>query len=409
MSARIASATRMDAAALRTRLHALCALLDDGGALLEAVPFRDPDPPWLQTAPALAARLLGLADAELDHLELDPDALLELLATAEPGLRDLFRTLAECQAVADWPDLQTPRPGDAAPRAPATEGISERKAAQVRAFAAAQPQASAPLVEWCSGKGHVGRLLATRDAVDARCLERDARLHPRDGADPRLRFESCDVLLDHPPLHAHERVVALHACGRLHEALIERVASERVHSVALAPCCYHLLGAGADAWRAMSRSGPQAPLAIDLVRLAVRETVTAPARVRRARRVERAYRLAFDRLQRDLRGIDAPLPLPSLPTAAVANGFAAFCAQAARLRGLPLPDGLDLQPWLTLGERLEARTRRLDLARAGFRRVLELRMVLDRALCLAEAGYEVGVGRFCARALTPRNLLIRAV
>ncbi len=31
-----------------------------------------------------------------------------------------------------------------------------------------------------------------------------------------------------------------------------------------------------------------------------------------------------------------------------------------------------------------------------------------RALALREGGYEVGVGTFCPRDLTPRNLLIRA-
>ena len=35
-------------------------------------------------------------------------------------------------------------------------------------------------------------------------------------------------------------------------------------------------------------------------------------------------------------------------------------------------------------------------------------MVLDRALLLAERGYAVRIEAFCARALTPRNLLILA-
>ena len=50
----------------------------------------------------------------------------------------------------------------------------------------------------------------------------------------------------------------------------------------------------------------------------------------------------------------------------------------------------------------------LDLVRHRFRRVLELWLVLDRAQYLLEAGYRVGVGTFCARELSPRNLLIDA-
>ena len=50
----------------------------------------------------------------------------------------------------------------------------------------------------------------------------------------------------------------------------------------------------------------------------------------------------------------------------------------------------------------------LDLVRHQFRRLLELWLVLDRALYLAEQGYRVEVGEFCSRELSPRNLLIDA-
>jgi hypothetical protein len=52
--------------------------------------------------------------------------------------------------------------------------------------------------------------------------------------------------------------------------------------------------------------------------------------------------------------------------------------------------------------------RRFELVRHAFRRPLELWLVLDIALGLEERGFEVQIGRFCARTLTPRNLLVVA-
>ena len=43
-----------------------------------------------------------------------------------------------------------------------------------------------------------------------------------------------------------------------------------------------------------------------------------------------------------------------------------------------------------------------------FRRALEVWLVMDLALGLEEAGFEVAVGTFCDRALTPRNLMVLA-
>lgn len=141
----------------------------------------------------------------------------------------------------------------------------------------------------------------------------------------------------------------------------------------------------------------------------MRETVTAPRHVRRRRRTERRYRLAFEALRRQL-DPERPdyRPVPSVPGSLLSEGFPAFCARAAAHLDLALPSEVDAGHWLALGAEADARARRLELARTPFRRLLELRMVLDRALALAEAGYEVGVGEFCERALTPRNLMIVA-
>lgn len=394
-------------AALRDRLQALCGVLDRDADLHGAVPFRTPRPAWLTDQGDLARTLLALDDATVDRLETDPGALQALLGAAAPSYRDL----PALTAVPPWPSAPLPAlPGHAPER-----DVPGRKWAQILAFAAARRMpADAPILDWCSGKGHLGRLLGTLDGVPVRCVERSPELCAAGGRldagrPPTLRFQCRDVLADGVAPEPDEVVVALHACGHLHETLVERAVASGARAVALAPCCYHLLAPEADGWQPLSRTGPDRTLTRDQARLAVQDTVTAPNRIRRLRTIERSYRLGFDLLQRDLRGDDAPLPLPSLPKRLFGAGFETFCRHAAAHCGLALPPAPALEPWLARGRRLEARTRRLDLARAGFRRALELRMVLDRALRLSEAGYRVGVGRFCARQLTPRNLLIQAL
>jgi hypothetical protein len=63
---------------------------------------------------------------------------------------------------------------------------------------------------------------------------------------------------------------------------------------------------------------------------------------------------------------------------------------------------------MAAGAERAARVRRRNLLRLAFGRVLELRIVLDRALWLAEQGFAVSLATFCDRAVTPRNLLLSA-
>jgi hypothetical protein len=51
---------------------------------------------------------------------------------------------------------------------------------------------------------------------------------------------------------------------------------------------------------------------------------------------------------------------------------------------------------------------RLSVVRHAFRRALEVWLVADLASYLDARGYAVEIGQFCARQLTPRNVLISA-
>ncbi len=100
--------------------------------------------------------------------------------------------------------------------------------------------------------------------------------------------------------------------------------------------------------------------------------------------------------------------MPPIPDAALKGDFAAFCRQVAELKALALPEGIDWSWFEKIGWQRQSEVSRLELPRHAFRRVLELWLVLDRALYLEESGYRVAVYTFCERELTPRNLMISA-
>ncbi|OSM51335.1 hypothetical protein WH06_17110, partial [Aeromonas salmonicida subsp. salmonicida] len=203
--------------------------------------------------------------------------------------------------------------------------------------------------------------------------------------------------------------MALHACGELHTHLLSLVAERGAQGVTISPCCYHLIRG--THYRPLSAAAKASALALakaDL-RLPLQETVTAGARISRLREQEVVWRLGFDCLQRQVRGVNEYLPVPNMQKSLLTGSFEAFCEWAAERKGIALPVGMDLAAFLAMGEARYGDVARMELVRHLFRRPLEIWLVLDRALFLQEHGYRVEVGEFCDKPMTPRNVLIRAV
>ncbi|HIF9123365.1 TPA: methyltransferase, partial [Photobacterium damselae] len=91
------------------------------------------------------------------------------------------------------------------------------------------------------------------------------------------------------------------------------------------------------------------------------------------------------------------------------QGFSAFCHWAAEKKSINLA-GLDIDYdyWLAEGKRRFQISERMELVRQLFRRPLEMWLVLDRACFMVEQGYQVEIGLFCEKPMTPRNILINA-
>lgn len=390
------------------RFARLTALLAESQPLWRPLPFQHRASPWGEASSALDAALLALSDGEAARLQ---DAPFDASPLAE------WLPVAELEALSALPELE----GDdrALPAAWAAH-VGGRKWSQIEAFlprVAAAPDER--LVEWCAGKGHLARALSRRGETEVTALEWQAalcqdgqRLADRQGA--AVRMAEQDVLAPEAGrwLSSGTHVAALHACGDLHARLIELCAAQG-SAVTLAPCCYQRTAAAH--YRPLSQHGREraAALGLTLTReelaMAVQETVTAPRHVRRRREQAGAWRLGFDLLQRQVRGVDTYLPVPSLAYGRLPEDFAAFCRWAAEQKGLTLPaGGVDWAAFEAAGERRRAEVVRRELVRHLFRRPLEVWLVLDRALRLEEAGFAVELGTFCARALTPRNLLLRA-
>lgn len=383
-------------------------------AFWRPVPFTTPQPDWAGAYPALAGWLGSLSDPECEAYENDLPALAGQLAARFP---EALAGLADYDRLIQVPGLVSESEAVSAMLAE-TEAVDMpgRKREQAGAFAAATGSLAAPVLDWCCGKGHLARTLVRRGAPGGQGFEWNPEL-VADGnrlaqhyGDP-LQLETQDVLAEDLPLPDDHHAVALHACGDLHRRLLQRGTEALMPRLTVSPCCYHLTSN--PRYQPLSQRArsayPTLALERDTLRLAVQETVTAPARVRaQTERIGR-WRLGFDSLQRSLRDENTYLPVPSHPPRLNRGNFEDFCRWAAEKKGVILPPHTDWSAWENTGSSRAVEVRRHELLRHLFRRPLELWLVLDYALYLEEQGYQVRLGTFCKRQLTPRNLLLDAV
>lgn len=373
-------------------------------------PFTQPVPDWTRRWPELAGQVAGLSDDDCQRFEDDPLALARLLEPLLPSLAEM-PTLTALSALTDDSEAQELTLPEVRAR-----DMPGRKRHQSGAFAAAVRPLQGPVVDWCCGKGHLARtLLSISDHPvigyewNPALVEDGNRLAQKAGDAVRLICQ--DVMAEDLELPPGVHGVGLHACGDLHRRLIQQAAQQQLPRLSVAPCCFHL--SVQPDYRPLSQIARQWPDCLEVtkaeLKLAVEETVTAPARVRHQVQTFSQWRLGFDGLQRAIRQVDEYLPVPSHPGWVARGNFEQFCRWAAEKKQLILPGDIDYAAWEDYGVRRLVQVRRHELIRHLFRRPLELWLVLDYARFLEEQGYQVRLGTFCDRNLTPRNLLVDAV
>lgn len=386
---------------LSDRRQRLEALLLAFHPLWHAQPFREARPAWCERWPTLAAELLALPDAAVVQLNDDSARAQALLARHLPEVAGLG-------PLTDLPRRQGRPLGEHGTRW-AWE-IPGRKQRQIETFTAASQPSGNGVLDWCGGKGHLGRLLALDWNVPVRTLEIDPvlcsdgeRLAGKLDLDQRFLCRDALSVVDWP--QAGQHAVALHACGDLHRRLITQGSAAGVSHFDVAPCCYYR---GVDAFYAPLSGQGGLTLTRDDTRLAVTETVTASPRLARQRDREMAWKLGFDTFRREISGA-AYKTFKPVPAAWFRAGFAEFLQRMAAREGLPggvlerSAERIEEQGWQRQREVM-----RLSIARHAFRRALEIWLALDLAGYLENSGYAVDLGTFCPRRLTPRNLLLSA-
>ncbi|MGN4048719.1 methyltransferase [Pseudomonas sp. SM4] len=392
---------------LLARFTALDAFLIEHQALWKPRPFTHLSLDWEASYPELSSWLRGrsLEDAENAH-----NQPADLVDAPEP-FASLAALSAELSAVGELPGHTLDAAGHRL-----NVDVPGRKWQQIEAFASRLSFASQPThwLDWCSGKGHLGRrLLGSEQQLT--CVEYDPQLVASGQAlSQRHHLHALHVQQDvlaadaSAVLSATQTPVALHACGDLHVRLMQLASAAGCRQMAIAPCCYNRISR--SEYQPLSHVGLASLLQLSLEDLALpmSETVTAGARVRRQRDTSMARRLAFDLLQRQVRGVDEYLPTPSLPSAWLDKSFDDYCHDLADLKELSTVGTPDWAALESAGWQRLAEVRNLELLRGLFRRPLELWLSLDRALFLAEQGYVVRLGTFCESALTPRNFLLLA-
>lgn len=423
-------------------------LLEKSAALWQVRAFEVNALPWAQDFPQLAEAVWALADDELDGLDAEQSLLVKTLS---PALNRDLRVLGQdwdlsllTNAIADIAITYTTKVDKAQDsglsfddEAHFSAHIKGRKWQQITAFVQHLPQLNLPVLEWCAGKGHLGRLIAKARGAEVVSLEWQAPLCEAGqafadkwqlsqtficadafaiGAEHRA-IATVETPVEHPsaanpltthPLTAQQQAVALHACGDLHVRLLTLAAEAGTQALAISPCCYHLIQA--SHYQPLSTLAQQSSLKLSRhdLQLPLQQSVIANPKQQALRHQEIAWRLGFDALQRECRQIDEYLPLPSLKQSQLSGSFTDFCLWAAETKAVNLAKNRDFEAWLDVGRQRQQLTRRIDLVAHLFRSALEQWLILDRACFLQEQGYGVCVGEFCANSVTPRNTLILA-
>lgn len=292
-------------------------------------------------------------------------------------------------------------------------GIPGRKVEQIEAMSALI-DGSNTIVEWCAGKGHLGRTLAYQQQAKVESIEWQAALCAQGEVlssryQLAQRYWHADVLQETlPVLPDKSTLVALHACGDLHLRLLGLAIEKKHPIIHLAPCCYHLTKQ--PSYQGLSKPAQMGGLSIQksILKLAVQDQVTSGARITRLRKTEVVWRLAYQALRAEITGNALYCSLPSLKKSVFSGQFSDFVAWGLNHQKLKCNFAIDSEHWLNIGRQRHKFIQRLERVRHVFQRPLEYWLVMDRALYLIENGFNCEINSFCDYQTTPRNLIINA-
>jgi len=377
-------------------------LLTNSRQYWKILPFELLELPWAENS-ALSHFLERLSDEDLEYLDGNDQALYAALAPMLSLPANFIELLSlNTASLSSMP-------------ARFNAGIKGKKWAQIEKFSATIPARQLPILEWCAGKGHLGRAISLAQQREVTSVEWQEELCVQgqtlaDKHNVNQRFVRADVFDSQQPtlLKSSQHAVALHACGDLHVELMQQACSSGTQYITIAPCCYHLVLQGS--YRPLSQAGCASRLVLSKqdLKLSIAQTVVATKRERKHRATEVAWRLGFDLLQRQINKSDHYLTLPSIKQSLLTGSFGDFCRWACDVKSLKLPMTIDVEEFETLGWQRSKINAKIELVTHAFRAILERWLLLDRVLFLIERGYDVQLTEFCDKKITPRNAMITA-
>ena len=424
----------MSALDYQQSFQSLDSLLEALKPLWQLVAFECDHLPWQQAFPCLAQTVWQLDDDEIDAIDADqhklvhallPSLISDIKQSDNPKADELIERLS--LLVITLPtSLRTAEPTaqQQADLAHFSAHIKGRKWQQITAFAEQiNPQYQTtltplPILEWCAGKGHLGRLVAKQQQVQVTSLEWQANLCEQGQAFAKQwqlpqRFMCADAFAPLNPnesiFYPQQHAIALHACGDLHVRLLNLATKANTQAISISPCCYHLIQDSHYQPLSIQAKASQIKLSRHDLQLPLQQSVIASPKQQALRLQEVSWRLGFDCLQRQIRGINAYLPVPTIKQSQLSGSFTDFCLWAAHYKQLALPNDIDFDAFLQRGIARQRLTKRIDLVAHLFRRALEMWLLLDRVCFLQQHGYHVSLSEFCASSVTPRNAFIQAI
>ncbi len=394
----------LEGEALRDRFDALTHALHAGAFFWSTRPFLHRRMAWEDDLPALSAWVRSLPPDAVYALEADP-----FRADAPEPWRSFALRIEPLLSL-------EPLGSQDVPRTTRPRQVKDRKWDQVEGFldaVLAQDPGGTSVVEWCAGRGHLGRTLARRLNTTALLLERNPDLcrPAADGEPDPAHHATVDVfddaaldgILPTGALH-----VSLHACGTLTDRVLHHACAHH-GAIVSAPCCFHRIPEATEAYQPSSSPGRASGVRLERpdLRLATREACHASPRHTHLRARELVARAGWDLLRRQATGVDVHEGFPRRVRATFGMPFGDLLRALSDELDLPLP-AFDEASAERAAQARVLEIRALDLPRMLFRRAIELWVDLDRACWLQERGLRVSVGTFCTIDATPRNIAISA-
>ena len=384
---------------LSLRLITGASLLIENRSLWSFHPFTQEVHSWECDYPEASDFLRSWTPEEVEHFEMCPQNHPE----APSSILDIF---SRCQEYTNLPIMYD---SSFSCSKQLLLNIKERKRHQLIPFISCIQDPCLNYVDWCCGKGHLGRMLASIFGANIVGIENNLQVieKGRSLAPQKQVFIECDVFHNDIP-DFQGGMVALHSCGSLLTKAMEQVFEQDLQECFLVSCCYHKINE--EFYVPMSETGKKQHVCFTKKELRLPSTLEhhASKKSKRRRRADMRYRLSIDYILQEIGFHSSYTSFPPVPDFWKDLSFQEYVDQVWARENYPSISKINVKNMEEKGREQLRIIRALSSFRSMFGRVLEVWINTDRALWLQEKGYNVTLGICMPKSASPRNIAIQA-